>query len=100
MDLLSRQDMLALADKNRGTQYTTEELWEDDHQYVVVNRNGYLVWDNGEEIIDENEELPEDDWFEVTGYEEDPFLEDVSEDEINGGYYSDYDSPLYDENDY
>lgn len=101
MDLMSKDEMLNIANRNRGTQYTTEELWEDDQQYVKVDRNGYLVWDNGEEVINEDEELPEDGWFEVTDYDEgDPFLENVSEGEVGNDYYSGYDNPLYDENDY
>lgn len=101
MDLMSRDEMLDMANKNRGTQYTTEELWDDGKQYVMVDRHGYLVWDNGEEVINEEEELPEDDWFEVTGYDEgDPFLENVSDDEVGNSYYDEYDNPLYDEDDY
>lgn len=104
MDLMTRDEMISLANQNKGTQYSTEDLWEDDQQYVMVDRNGYLVWDNGEEVLNEDEELPEDGWFETsddcTAWDEDPFLENVSEGEPNSDYYSGYDNPLYDENDY
>lgn len=91
LDLMSRDEMIETAMSNRVEhQYTTEDMWEnEDHNYVVCNRNGYMEWANGEEVL-EDEDLPEDGWFECTGY-------DADEDDYDS--YSDsgiYDNPLYD----
>lgn len=92
LDLMSRDEMLEVASSNRVEhQYTTEDLWEnEDHNYVVCNRNGYMEWANGEEVL-EDDTLPEDGWFECTGYEtnEDDYLDGYSDSGI-------YDNPLYD----
>lgn len=89
LDLMSRDEMIEVAMSNRVEhQYTTEDMWEnEDHNYVVCNRNGYMEYANGEEVL-EDEDLPIDGWFECTGYDEDDY-----------DSYSDsgiYDNPLYD----
>lgn len=91
LDLMSRDEMIDVAMANRVEhQYTTEDLWEnDDHNYIVCNRNGYLEYADGEEVLDD-EELPEDGWFECTGY-------DADEDSFNDSGI--YDNPLYDADD-
>lgn len=93
LDLMSRDEMLEIASSNRVEhQYTTEDLWEnEDHNYVVCNRNGYLNYANGEEVIDEND-LPEDGWFDCTEYDEDSDVDSYSD----SGFY---DNPLYDSDD-
>lgn len=91
LDLMTRDEMLDVASNNRVEhQYTTEELWEEDHNYVVCNRNGYMEWANGEEVL-EDEDLPLDGWFECTGYDE------SDEDSYNDSDI--YDNPLYDSDD-
>lgn len=87
--LMTREEMLDTAGQNRETQYTTEEMWESG-DYVVVDASGYLVYSNGEEVLDETD-LAEDGWFDCTDME-DPFDNDYNRD----GYYND---PLYDEYD-
>lgn len=92
MKLMSRDEMIAEADNNRGNQYTTELMWDDGHEYVYVDRNGYLKYDIGEEVL-EYDELEEDGWFECTDYNED------GEDDMSYSSNSAYDNPLYDDND-
>lgn len=98
LDLMTREEMLLVALDNRVEhQYTTEELWDEDHNYVVCNRNGYMEYSNGEEVL-EDEDLPEDGWFECTGYDE----SDEEDSYCDSGIYNDcrrqmtYDDPLYD----
>lgn len=91
IDLMTRDEMIEAAMSNRvESQYTTEELWEDDHNYVTCDRNGYMEWANGEEVL-EDEELPEDGWFECTGYDS-----DEEDSYTDSGIY---DNPLYDSDD-
>lgn len=87
-DTMTKEEMIQEARYNRGNQYTTDELFEEGN-YVYVARTGYLMWENGEEVMDEDDELPEDGWWECTDYNEnDP-----------GDYGLFYDEALYDEND-
>jgi len=88
VDLMNREEMLAESSSNKGNRYTIEE-WQESADYVVTNRNGYLEYANGEEVIDEND-LPEDGWFDCTDYDED-------EDSYNDSGF--YDNPLYDSDD-
>lgn len=66
---MTREEMLQESYTNKGNMYTTEE-WEENGDYVITDRNGYLNYANGEEVIDEND-LPEDGWYDCTGYNED-----------------------------
>lgn len=67
--LMTREEMLQESYANKGNMYTTEE-WEENGDYVTTDRNGYLNYANGEEVINEND-LPEDGWYDCTGYDED-----------------------------
>lgn len=78
-DLMTREEMLMETSYNRGNQYTTEEMWEDG-DYVVTDRNGYLKYSNGEEVL-ADEDLPEDGWFDCT---------DMDNDIYNESYYDSY----------
>lgn len=86
---MTREEMLQDSYRNRGNRYTTEE-WQEDGDYVTTNRNGYLEYANGEEVL-EDEDLPEDGWYDCTDYNE--------EDDEDILYNENYDSALYDEND-
>lgn len=90
LDLMTREEMIEESFNNKGNRYTTEE-WQEDGDYVITNRNGYLEYGNGEEVLDEDD-LPEDGWFDCTGYDED-------EEELNEEARYCYEDPLYDEND-
>lgn len=90
LDLMTKEEMIEESFNNKGNRYTTEE-WAEDGDYVATNRNGYLEYSNGEEVIDEGD-LPEDGWYDCTDYVEDEeFL--VMND---SNWYQD---PLYDEDD-
>lgn len=93
-DKMTREEMLQEADLNRGNLYTTDELFEDELNYVYIARSGYVFWANGEEVMDEDEELPKDGWYECTGFDEEMM------DDSNNGYNPNYDSSLYDEEDW
>lgn len=67
---MKKDEALDMAYANPGQMYTCDALWEDNENYVSVDRRGYLSYANGEEVIDEDE-LPEDDWFDVTDYDQD-----------------------------
>lgn len=86
---MTREEMLQDSYHNRGNRYTTEE-WQEDGDYVTTNRNGYLEYANGEEVL-EDEDLPEDGWYDCTDYNE--------EDDEDIPYNENYDSALYDEDD-
>ena len=58
---------------------TTEEMWETG-DYVVTDRNGYLYYANGEEVMSD-EDLPETGWFDCT---------DMDNDSYNENYYDSY----------
>lgn len=90
LDLMSRDEMIEESFRNKGNRYTTEE-WQEEGNYVVTNRNGYLEYADGEEVIEEDS-LPIEGWFDCTGYEED-------EDLLNNEARSCYEDPLYDEDD-
>ena len=78
-DLMTREEMLMETSINRGNQYTTEEMWETG-DYVVTDRNGYLYYANGEEVMSD-EDLPETGWFDCT---------DMDNDSYNENYYDSY----------
>lgn len=85
IDLMTREEMLQESYNNKGNRYTIEE-WQEDGEYVTTDRNGYLNYANGEEVMDEND-LPEDGWYDCTGY--DGYDDSYSDSGI-------YDNPLYD----
>lgn len=85
---MTKDEMLQESYDNRGNRYTTED-WQEDGDYVTTNRNGYLEYANGEEVMDEDD-LPEDGWFDCTDYDE-------SEDSYTDSGI--YDNPLYDSDD-
>lgn len=88
---MTREEMLVETARNRGNQYTTESMWEDG-DYVTTDRNGYLNYANGEEVL-ADEDLEEDGWFDCT---------DISNDDLESESYMDsdiYDNPLYDSDD-
>ena len=90
IDLMTKEEMLQESYINKGNRYTTEE-WQENGDYVTTDRNGYLNYANGEEVIDEND-LPEDGWFDCTEYDEDSDADSYSD----SGFY---DNPLYDSDD-
>lgn len=81
-DLMTREEMLMETSINRGNQYTTEEMWESG-DYVVTDRNGYLYYANGEEVISD-EDLPEDGWFDCTDMDNGSYYDSYSD---NDNYY-------------
>lgn len=90
IELMTREEMLSDSNSNRGNRYAVEE-WMEDGDYVTTNRNGYLEYANGEEVIDEND-LPEDGWFDCTDYD----IEDNPDSYTDSGFF---DNPLYDSDD-
>ena len=50
IDLMTKEEMLQESYINKGNRYTTEE-WQENGDYVTTDRNGYLNYANGEEVI-------------------------------------------------
>ena len=90
IDLMTKEEMLQESYNNKGNKYTTEE-WQENGDYVITDRNGYLNYANGEEVIDNND-LPEDGWYYCTEYDEDGDIDSYAD----SGFY---DNPLYDSDD-
>ena len=91
IDLMTKEEMLQESYINKGNRYTTEE-WQENGDYVTTDRNGYLNYANGEEVIDESD-LPEDGWFDCTGYDEDSDVDSYS----NSDFYDMF-NPLHEFN--
>lgn len=66
---MTKNEALDMVYANHGQMYTCDKLWEDNENYVTVDRRGYLSYANGEEVLDEDE-LPEGEWYDVTDYNE------------------------------
>lgn len=88
IDLMNREEMLQESTFNKGNRYTTEEMAESG-DYVTTNRNGYLEYANGEEVIEVND-LPMDGWYDCTDGED--FNDSYADSDC-------YDNPLYDSDD-
>ena len=77
---MTREEALELVFSNRNKcQVTTDKLLNNGY-YVFCDRYGYLMYFNGEEIIDENE-LEDDNWFECSDVSFD------NKDDIISDYY-------------
>lgn len=77
---MTREEALELVFSNRNKcQVTTDKLLNNGY-YVFCDRCGYLMYSNGEEIVDETE-LEDDNWFECS---------DVSFDNEYDNMISDY----------
>lgn len=62
---MTKEEALELVNSNRNNcQVTTDKLLNNGY-YVFCDRYGYLMYSNGEEIVDESE-LENDGWFECS----------------------------------
>ena len=82
IDLMTKEEMLQESYINKGNRYTTEE-WQENGDYVTTDRNGYLNYANGEEVIDEIDLTEDDEDSDIDSYADSGF----------------YDNPLYDSDD-
>ena len=92
---MTLNDAIRSARVNKGHIYTTDELWEDDENCILVDALGNLVYGNSGEIIIDYDTLPLIGWYEATDI-------DDSEDDIFGPeHYTNniHTSVLWDEND-
>lgn len=64
---MTREEALELIYNNRDTQVTTDRLLDNGY-YAYCDRQGYFMFSNGEEIVN-NEELEEDGWFDCSDIE-------------------------------
>lgn len=74
---MTLNDAIRFAHANKGHIYTTDELWEDNENCILINHLGTLIFGDGEPVTDESM-LPTDGWYDVTGAEEQ--YNDVSHD--------------------
>lgn len=76
---MTREEALELVNSNRNKcQVTTDKLLNNGC-YVFCDRYGYLMYSNGEEILDENE-LEDDNWFECSDISFDSDYDDMISD--------------------
>lgn len=89
------KDAIRSAKINKGRIYTTDELWEDDENCILIDNLGNLIFGNGEPVTNEDE-LPQDGWYDATDIDE-------QEPEEGWNYASQHnrnvDSVLWDEED-
>lgn len=62
---MTLKDAIRCARINLGHIYTTDELWEDDENCILVDSLGNLIFGDGEAVID-IELLPADGWWDAT----------------------------------
>lgn len=65
---MTLKDAIRCAHTNLGHIYTTDELWEDDENCILVDSLGNLVFGDGEAVID-TDALPSDGWWDATDIE-------------------------------
>ena len=70
IDLMTKEEMLQESYINKGNRYTTEE-WQENGDYVTTDRNGYLNYANGEEVIDENDSYSDSGFYDNPLYDSD-----------------------------
>lgn len=66
---MTLKDAIRSARINKGHIYTTDELWEDDENCILIDNLGNLVFGDGEPVTNEAE-LPQDGWYDATDIEE------------------------------
>ena len=62
---MTLKDAIRCAHVNKGHIYTTDELWEDDENCILVDSLGNLVFGYGEMVIN-TDELPQEGWYDAT----------------------------------
>ena len=76
---MTKEEALELVFSNRNKcQVTTDKLLNNGY-YVFSDRYGYLIYSNGEEIVDETE-LEDDNWFECSDVSFDNEYDDMLSD--------------------
>lgn len=65
---MTLQDAIELAHINKGHIYTTEELWAEDENCILVDNLGNLIYGDGEPVTN-IDELEPDGWYDVTDEE-------------------------------
>lgn len=97
--MMNRYEALNMAHLNKGHIFTTDELWADDENCILVDSLGNLVFGDGEPVTCE-ETLPLDGWYDATDIDDSESVENISWMHTThpriGSYY---DSVLYDEED-
>lgn len=73
---MTLNDAIRFARANKGHIYTTDELWMDDENCILINHLGTLIFSDGEPVTDESA-LPADGWYDITDVEE-QYHDDVS----------------------
>ena len=66
---MTLKDAIRSAKINKGHIYTTDELWEDDENCILIDNLGNLIFGNGEPVTNEDE-LPQDGWYDATDIDE------------------------------
>ena len=74
---MTLKDAIRSAHVNKGHIYTTDELWEDDENCILVDNLGNLVFGNGEPVTDDST-LPSEGWYDATDIEEQSDKDDWS----------------------
>ena len=92
---MTLKDAIRSAKINKGHIYTTDELWEDDENCILIDNLGNLIFGDGAPVINETE-LPQYGWYDATDIDE-------QEPEEEWNYQSQHgrnvDSVLWDEED-
>lgn len=70
---MTLDDAIELAHVNKGHIYTTDSLWENNENCILVDNLGNLIYGDGEPISD-IDELEQDGWYDIT--DEEPQLVD------------------------
>ena len=92
---MTLKDAIRSAYSNKGHIYTTDELWEDDENCILVDNLGNLVFGDGEPVTNEDI-LPCNGWYDATDIEE----QDNDEWSFNHSSRAGHESVLWDEEDY
>ena len=66
---MTLKDAIRCAHTNLGHIYTTDELWADDENCILVDSLGNLIFGDGETVID-IELLPTEGWWDATDMNE------------------------------
>ena len=66
---MTLKDAIRSARTNKGHIYTTDELWADDENCILIDNLGNLIFGDGEPVTNEGE-LPQDGWYDATDIEE------------------------------
>lgn len=72
---MTKDEAFEFLQANPSSQVTTSTLWEEDNRFIYINRSGYLVYNDGTDVYDEDE-LEEDGWYQCDDLESDTWVDD------------------------